>query len=207
MKTLFLAASVAATALSFTVGTTQARAQAATHQPTAVKPGDYLVDPNHTQIGFSVLHLGFTYYSGSFSNVSGTLQLDPSKLSAAKLDVTIPIGSVATTSTALDGELKGPQWFGAGKYPTATFSSTTVTPIGKDRAEVAGNLTLHGVTLPETLTVQFIGAGTNPLNKKYTIGFEATGTIKRSGFGVKTYVPLVGDDVRLTIAGAFELKD
>jgi polyisoprenoid-binding protein YceI len=207
MKTLVLAASVAATALSFTVGATQARAQAATHQPTAVRPGAYLVEPNHTQIGFSVLHMGFTYYSGSFSNVSGTLQLDPSKLSAAKLDVTIPIGSVATTSTTLDGELKGPQWFDAAKYPSATFTSTKVTPVGKDGAEVAGNLTLHGVTLPETLTVRFIGAGTNPLDKKFTVGFEATGTIKRSDFGVKTYVPLVGDDVRLTIAGAFELKD
>jgi polyisoprenoid-binding protein YceI len=55
-----------------------------------------------------------------------------------------------------------------------------------------------------TLAVRFVGAGINPLDKKYTVGFEATGAIKRSDFGVKTYVPLVGDEVRLTIAGAFE---
>ena len=207
MRALLLAASLTATAIGFYIDTAAAVAQTATHQPTAVKPGAYVVEPNHTQIGFSVLHMGFTYYSGSFSNVSGTLQLDPSRLSVAKLDVTIPIGSVATTSATLDSELKGPQWFDAGKYPTATFSSTKVTPVGKDRAEVAGTLTLHGVTQPETLTVRFIGAGANPLDKKYTVGFEATGTIKRSEFGVKTYVPLVGDEVHLTIAGAFELKD
>jgi polyisoprenoid-binding protein YceI len=54
------------------------------------------------------------------------------------------------------------------------------------------------------LKARFIGAGVNPLDKAYTVGLEATATIKRSEFGVKTYVPLVGDDVRLTIAGAFE---
>jgi polyisoprenoid-binding protein YceI len=207
MRALLLAASLAATGFGFYIDTTAAVAQTATHQPTAVQPGAYVVEPNHTQIGFSVLHMGFTYYSGNFSNVSGTLQLDPSRLSVAKLDVTVPIGSVATTNATLDSELKGPQWFDADKYPTATFSSTKVTPVGPDRAEVAGTLTLHGVKQPATLTVRFIGAGTNPLDKKYTVGFEATGTIKRSEFGVKTYVPLVGDEVHLTIAGAFELKE
>ena len=78
--------------------------------------------------------------------------------------------------------------------------------MGHDAARVDGTLTLHGVSEPETLTVHFVGAGVNPLDKKYTVGFEAVGTIRRSQFGVKTYVPLVGDDVRLSIAGAFELQ-
>lgn len=69
---------------------------------------------------------------------------------------------------------------------------------------MTGNLTLHGVTKPEILNVHFIGAGMNALDKKYTTGFEATGTIKRSDFGVKMYVPYVSDEVHLRIAGAFE---
>jgi len=203
MKTTLLTATAA---LALTCGLGTAFAQSASHEPSTVKAGTYNVEPGHTQVGFSLLHLGFSYYSGLFSNVSGTLSLDPSDPTAAKLDVTIPIESVATTSTKLDGELKGADWFDAAKYPTATFTSTKVVAMGKDGAKITGNLTLHGVTKPETLTAHFVGAGINPLDKKYTVGFEATGTIKRSEFGVKTYVPLVSDAVRLTIAGAFELQ-
>jgi YceI-like domain len=73
-----------------------------------------------------------------------------------------------------------------------------------DGATVTGNFTLHGVTKPVVLNVRFVGAGVNPIDKAYSVGFEATGTIKRSDFGVTTYVPVVGDEVQLTIAGAFE---
>ena len=193
-------------AAALVIGSTGTRAQTASHEPATVKAGSYAVEPTHTQVGFTLLHLGFSYYSGVFSGVSGTLRLDPSSPDASRLEVSIPIDSVATTSAKLDGELKGPEWFDAQRYPAATFTSTRVTPMGKNAARVDGTLTLHGVSEPETLSVHFVGAGVNPLDKKYTVGFEAVGTIKRSQFGVKTYVPLVGDDVRLSIAGAFELQ-
>ena len=181
-------------------------AQDASHVASTIRAGTYAVEPTHTQVGFSLLHLGFSYYSGTFSGVSGTLRLDPANPGAARLDVTIPISSVATTSAKLDGELKGPAWFDATAHPDATFVSTMVTPTGKGTATITGTLTLHGVSKPETLTARFVGAGVNPLDKRYTIGFEATGLIQRSAFGVTTYMSLVGDAVRLTIAGAFELQ-
>jgi polyisoprenoid-binding protein YceI len=78
-----------------------------------------------------------------------------------------------------------------------------VTPVGNGRATIVGNLTLHGVTRPVTLQARLVGAGTNPPDKSYKVGFSARGTIKRSDFGVKQYVPLVGDMVELSIAGAF----
>lgn len=202
MKTSLFATSVAAGLLG--LGAIQAAAAQTASSASAVKAGNYAVEPGHTQVDFKLLHIGFTYYSGVFSNVSGTLVLDTARPSASKLDVTIPINSVATTSTKLDGELKSAEWFDADKFATATFASNVVTRTGKDTAKVRGILTLHGVSKPETLTVRFIGAGMNPLDKKYTAGFEATGTIKRSDFGVKTYIPLIGDEVKLTIAGAFE---
>jgi polyisoprenoid-binding protein YceI len=65
-------------------------------------------------------------------------------------------------------------------------------------------LTLHGVTKPLTLHATFVGAGVNILDHKETIGFQLTGTLKRSEFGVSKYVPLIGDAVSLTIAAAFE---
>lgn len=173
---------------------------------TAIKAGSYKVDPGHTQIVFSVLHFGFTNYSGLFSGVSGTLQLDPANPGASKLNVSVPIDSVQTTSSKLDGELKGADWFDGAKFPAATFVSTSVTPGGNNSASITGDLTIRGVTKPVTLKAQFVGGGVNPLSKVDTVGFEATGTIKRSDFGVSKYVPLVGDNVTVTIAGAFELQ-
>lgn len=188
---------------AFAVALLSSSAFAAT-APSDVSSGAYAVESSHTQIGFSVLHFGFTYYSGQFSGVTGTLQLDAAHPEASHLNVTIPISSVSTTSTVLTGELKEADWFDVAKYPDATFVSTQVRKTSADEALVTGNLTLHGVTHPEVLHVHFVGAGVNPMDKAYTVGFQAETTIHRSDFGVKKYVPYVGDDVKLTIAGAFE---
>jgi len=178
-------------------------AQAGQAGLSSAKPGSYKVDSYHTQVGFSISHFGFTNYSGLFSGATGSLQLDPAKLGTSKLDISIPVDSVTTTVSKLTDELKGDQWFDTTKFPQATFVSTRVVPTAGG-ATVTGNLTLHGVTKPVVLHVRFIGAGVNPIDKAYTVGFEATGTIKRSDFGVTTYLPAVGDEVQLSIAGAFE---
>ncbi|CAI9120399.1 YceI family protein [Brytella acorum] len=202
MKYTLLSFPAAAVAIGLLAGS-PASAQVVTNAA-QVQSGTYDVEPGHTQVGFSVLHFGFTNYLGVFSNVSGTLSLDAKSPASSKLSVTIPVSSVQTTSAKLDDELKSDQWFDATKFPNATFESTSVRITGRNDAIVTGNLTLHGVTKSETLKVHFIGAGVNALDKKYTTGFEATGTIKRSDFGVKMYVPYVSDDVQLRIAGAFE---
>ena len=169
----------------------------------SAKPGNYKVEPLHTQVGFSVLHFGFSNYTGLFSGASGTLQLDPAKLASTKLDITIPVDSVLTTVDKVTEELKGDKWFDAAKYPKATFVSTQVVA-APGGATVTGNFTLHGVTKPVVLHVHFVGAGVNPFDKAFTVGFQVTGTIKRSDFGLTAYLPLVGDEVHLNIAGAFE---
>ncbi|GBR46786.1 YceI family protein [Neokomagataea thailandica] len=200
-KTFGLVASVA-----LVLSAPAVKAQAVTDAG-KVQAGHYAVEPGHTQVGFSVLHFGFTRYQGTFSGVSGTLDLNDKTPSASALSVTIPVASVQTTSAKLTDELKSPQWFDATQYANATFVSKQVRRVGHNDAVVTGDLTLHGVTKPETLKVHFVGAGVNPLDKKYTVGFEVTGTIKRSDFGVKMYVPYVSDEVQLHIAGAFEKQD
>jgi polyisoprenoid-binding protein YceI len=169
----------------------------------SAKPGSYKVESYHTQVGFSISHFGFTNYSGLFSGATGSLQLDPAKLGTSKLDISIPVDSVTTTVSKLTDELKGDKWFDTAKFPKAAFVSTQVVRTAEG-ATVTGNLTLHGITKPVVLHVRFIGAGVNPIDKAYTVGFEATGTIKRSDFGVTTYLPAIGDEVQLSIAGAFE---
>ncbi len=181
-----------------------AAAQPADHDAAKVEPGRYAVEPAHTQVEFSVFHMGFTPYYGRLTDASGTLVLSPGTPADSKLDVAIPADTISTTSSKLNDELKSEQWFDVQRYPQITFHSTRVTPSGDASATVVGDLTMHGVTRPVTLDVRFVGAGTNPLDSKYTVGFRATGQLNRSEFGVQAYVPLIGDAVEITLSGAFE---
>ncbi|HZU64855.1 MAG TPA: YceI family protein [Novosphingobium sp.] len=175
--------------------------------PTAAKAGTYGVEPWHTRVQFSVDHMGFTDWFGDFTGISGQLVLDPAHAAADKVDITIPVASVSTTNTKLDGELKSADWFDAARYPEIHFVSTKVVRTGPAAALITGDLTFHGVTKPVTLAAHFHGAGVNPLSKGFTVGFDATTSIKRSDFGVKTYLPMIGDKVTLRISAAFEKKD
>lgn len=169
-----------------------------------VTAGTYMVEPGHTQVEFTVGHMGISPFTGVFSNAEGSMTLDPANLSATKLNVSIPIDSVQTTSAKLTEELNSAEWLDAAKYPKAEFRSTGVTKTGADTANIAGNLTLHGVTKPVTIKAKFYGAAMNPMSKKASIGFVGTTTIKRSEFGVDKYVPLISDETVLTIHAAFE---
>ncbi|MBV8972034.1 MAG: YceI family protein [Sphingomonadaceae bacterium] len=168
-----------------------------------VVAGTYAADPGHTQVAWSLDHLGFSTYDGLFGGATGTLTLDPAKPAATKVDITIPISGLVTTVPALNEHLKSPDFFDAAKFPTATFTSTSVVPQGTG-ARITGTLTLHGVSKPVVLDARFVGAGVNPLTKKATVGFAATTKLKRSDFGITTYLPILGDDVDLRINAAFE---
>lgn len=170
-----------------------------------VAAGTYRADAAHTQVLWRVNHFGFSEFDGAFADATGTLVLDPARPTATALSMTIPINRVTTTSAKLNEHLLGKDFFEAAKFPTATFVSTGITgdTSGKD-ITVAGNLTLHGITRPVTLKARFVGAGTNKMNKKATIGFRATATIKRSDFGISYALPVVSDEVALTINAAFE---
>lgn len=178
--------------------------------PAAVTAGTYQADPGHTLVVWTLDHLGFSPYTGIFGDVTGTLVLDPKNPSAAKVDVTIPVSKVTTASSGLTAHLLRagkdggkPDFFG----PTpadAKFVSTKVVVTGQ-KAKITGDLTLNGVTKPVTLDASFYGAGKGPamMGGKENIGFKASGTIKRSEFGLSFGVPAVGDDVTLAIAAAF----
>jgi polyisoprenoid-binding protein YceI len=173
------------------------------HNPASVPSGTYKIEPNHTQVMFSVLHFGITPFYGTFSQAFGSLVVDAKNPSADQLDVGVPVASVYTTSPRLTEELKSQAWFDAADYPTMTFKSTKVIPTGKTTAKVTGDLTLHGVTKPVTLSVSFVAAGVNPMMHLLNVGFTATGTIKRSDFGVSTAVPLVSDETKIMISATF----
>jgi len=169
-----------------------------------VQAGQYALDSSHTLVRFTVDHFGISEFFGTLPGASGTLSIDPKAIAATKLDVSVPVASVSTTNKTLDEELVGAEWFDAAKYPTMRFVSTKVVKTGAGTANVTGNLTLHGVTKPVTLKATFKAAAVNPMKKAYTLGFNATGVIKRTEFGVSKYAPLVSDETTIAITAAFE---
>jgi polyisoprenoid-binding protein YceI len=179
--------------------------EAGTSDPGAVKAGTYVLDPGHSRVTWSVTHLGFSTYTGLLPAAEGTLVLDPAAPEKSTLAVTLHTGKVGTLDAVLDTHLKGAEFFNVAKFPTATFKATQIVASGKT-AKITGDLTLLGVTRPVTLDATFNKAGTNPLDKTYSLGFDAKAVIKRSDFGMKTYVPAVSDEVTLQIEAELKAK-
>lgn len=177
---------------------------AATKVPAEVQAGTYKLDPAHGKITWSLSHLGFSTYQGQFTNVAADLTIDPANPSASTLTATVPVADIAPNNDALKTHLLTPDFFDVARFPTATFVATSVVVDAHDatEADVTGNLTLHGVTRPVTLEVQFNQAGP-AMGGVYKVGFDGETTIKRSEFGITTYLPALGDEVELHIEGEF----
>lgn len=183
---------------------TGAAAQGFTQTPAEVKAGNYVIDPGHSKVTWSLSHFGFSTYVGQFTGVAATLKIDPKAPQSAALDVTIDAASVGTLNPALDNHIKSADFLDVAKFPQATFKATSVKVTGEKTADITGDFTLHGVTKPLVIHATFNQAGVNPVDKKYSLGFAGTAVVKRTDFGVKTYAPYVGDDVTLQIEAEFK---
>ena len=169
-----------------------------------VQGGQFAVDKTHAKIIFSTTHFGFSTYYGLFTDFDAKLAFDPKSPAHSSLDVTVNMDGIDTTNPKLDKHLKSADFFDVAKFPAAGFKATKIEVTGPTTGKIVGELTLHGVTKPVTLDASFNGGGVNPLSKAYVLGFNATAVVKRSEFGITTYVPAVGDDVNLTISAEFD---
>lgn len=156
-------------------------------------------DKSHTNILFYVNHLGFSDMVGVFTDYDGYFTFDPNKPEDSSIDVTLKPGGIRTSSAKLDSELQGEKFFNSEKFPTITFVSKKVNITGKDTGEVEGIATMLGVSKPVTLSVHFNKADYHPFTKDFVAGFSAKATLKRSDFGMKEYLPMVGDDIRIEV--------
>lgn len=161
-------------------------------------PVTYVPDPNHTFVRFSYNHLGFTTQLSRFDKTTGTVSLDPAAKSAS-IDLVIDTKSVDTGSELFNGHIQGADFLDTADFPTATFKSTSIRFDGDAPVSIDGVLTVKGVSKPVTLTVTSFKHAPN-MQKKDQIGANATTTLKRSDFKMDKYVPLVSDEVTVTVA-------
>ena len=159
----------------------------------------YEIDKNHADLMFSIEHAGFSSKHGWFRDFEGVLHFDVANPQNSKVDVTVRTVSLDTGLSTRDQDLRSEKFLDTVKYPEMRFESTKVVPVENQELLVEGNLTLHGVTKPITLNARLNKAGPNPFDKTATLGFSAAGKLKRSDFGITTFLPMVGDDVVITL--------
>ncbi len=165
----------------------------------------WTIDPVHSVAEFKVKHMMISNVKGQFTGVSGTLTLDEADLTRSRVEATIDAASINTRDAQRDAHLKSADFFDVEKFPTLAFSSTRVTRTSDGELEVAGDLTMHGVTRPVVFAVE----GPTPPAKdpwgNTRIGLSATTRINRRDFGLTWNAALeaggflVGDEVTITL--------
>lgn len=162
-------------------------------------------DKPHSQLGFTVTHLGVSDISGTINDFDVTVASSKPDFSDAVFELTADVASIDTRVEARDKHLKSPDFFDVAKYPKMTFKSTSLKSAGKDKYKLLGNLTLHGVTKEVTMDLVYRGTTENPMSKAKTAGFKLTGTLNRSDFNIGSNFPtaIISDQVIIEADGEF----
>jgi len=175
----------------------------ATATTTAVVPtGTWKTDAVHSSVGFAVKHLGVSTVRGQFTDFDGTLEVDEN--GSATAHGTVQTASVDTREPQRDEHLRSPDFFDAAQFPELKFRSTSITPSGEDTFEIAGDLTIHGVTREIVLDAELTGSDVDTQGNT-RVGLEITGELSRKDYGMTFNAALgsgnlvVSDKVKLAL--------
>lgn len=193
-----------ALAISLTC-TGAAGADPTSRDPAKAPAGSYVLDKRHASLIVKVPHLGgFSRYTMRFNVLDGSFAYDPANWQATKVTITVDPKSIDTEDSVFNHTVAG--YFEPDKYPVIQFDSTALSSDAEGHGQLTGDLTLHGVTKPVTLDVEFNGVGPGLLGAGTRMGFSGTGKIKRSEFGVTGGRPWAGDMVDLIFEVEFVKK-
>jgi polyisoprenoid-binding protein YceI len=165
--------------------------------------GTWTIDPVHSDVTFSVRHLGLAKVRGRFNDFGGTVAIGDD-LASTQVDAEIDLSSVDTHNPDRDTHLKSSDFFDIESNRTMSFRSTSIEGEG-DTYTMEGELTVGGVTGPVSLEVEFFGSETFPVDQSTRAGFSATTTLSRSDFGISFDVPIgpekmvIGDKVSVEL--------
>lgn len=162
-------------------------------------------DPSHSELQFKVRHLMISNVNGTFGTFKTEIETEGQDFSTAKINFTAESASVNTNNTQRDGHLKSADFFDVEKYPELAFTSDSVTKVDDENFRVTGNLTMHGITNPVSLAVEYGGTITDPWGNTRA-GFTIEGKINRKEYGLVWNAPteagglMLGEDVKLHAA-------
>lgn len=160
----------------------------------------YKLDVAHTAVVFRISHLGMSQTWGRFNEIGGDFAFSSAAPSAGHFKFAVRTASVDTNNTKRDDHLRSPDFFHAAQFPLISFRSTSIT-VGEveNTYLVSGELDLHGIKRPITLTMTLLGEGQDNWGNQ-RIGFATQFTIQRSAFGINHGLDAVGDDVELFVS-------
>jgi polyisoprenoid-binding protein YceI len=164
-----------------------------------VRAEDYKVDAVHSAVLFRIQHMGVSFAYGRFNDISGSVSYDAAAPEKAKFDVSVKAASIDTGNADRDKHLRSADFFEVDKFPDISFKSKDVKKKSDKELEVTGDMTLHGVTKPMTVTISIVGVADVP-RMGPTAGFECSLTVKRSDFGMDKMMQGLGDEVTLRVA-------
>lgn len=161
---------------------------------------EWVLDPAHTHVTFTVDHLGFSDVNGVFREFEADVSFDAEDLAATEIAFTIAAASIDTLWGPRDEHIRSGDFLDVSNHPDITFVATEVTPTGEDTATVTGDLTIRGVTNPITLDATLNAIGPNPFDDSIEIaGFTLTGEIDRTAYGIDFGAPIIGAVMPVTI--------
>ena len=148
------------------------------------RAADYVIDTAkaHASIQFRIKHLGFSWLTGRFDTFSGSFTFDEANPSASKVHVEVDTASVNSNHAERDKHLRSKEFLDVAEYPKAVFDSTSV-KLNGDKATIAGNLTLRGVSKPIEIEAQRVGGGADPWGG-FRDGFTGTTRLTLKDFGI-----------------------
>ncbi|AZP15508.1 YceI family protein [Streptomyces aquilus] len=149
----------------------------------AALTGEWVIDPAHSRIGFSVRHAMVTTVRGAFAEYQSRLYFDGRDPSRSQAEITVSTASVDTGVEQRDAHLVGRDFFDSANHPRMRFTSTGVEPLGNDVYRMTGDLTIKATTRPVVLELTYIGHVTDPFGYQRA-GFDGTTTIDRTEWGL-----------------------
>lgn len=165
--------------------------------------GAYQAESGHRYITFSYMHQGLSRPHLRWRDWDASLDWNAEEPTASSISVDIDAASIDSGVDEFDGHLRSAQFFDVENHPRITFTSTSLTKTDDTTGTLTGDLTIKGITKSVTLDVTLNNGFFDARGNQYKIGFSATGSVKRSDFGVDLYTPIVSDDVDLTIEAEF----
>lgn len=164
-------------------------------------------DPMHSKLTFSTVHHGISDIAGLFKIFEITATANKTDFSDGTFELSTEVASINTEVEIRDNHLRSAEFFEVEKYPKMIFKSTSIKKFGKEKGKykLIGNLTLHGITKPVTLNMWYRGTIVNPQSKAITAGFQFSGILKRSDFGIgpKFPAPMISDEVTIKADSEF----